>query len=182
MELILGLGSNLGDRIGYFRKAIDKISGSYTIKKIAYIYESEAQLPEGSSGDWNIKFLNTALLCESSDDVQDVLRQIKSIEKELGRKDTKQRWAPREIDIDILCYGNTVIAEKDLSVPHGHLLERPFAIWPLADVCPGWNYPAGGNKGKIAFELAQIFGVKYPDDVKSPGNPYNTVRTDIELK
>jgi 2-amino-4-hydroxy-6-hydroxymethyldihydropteridine diphosphokinase len=80
-------------------------------------------------------FINAAVEIETSLAPDELLKSIKEIEIQLGRKPTF-RWGPRVVDIDILLYGREMIREPHLSVPHLHLLERPFAAVPLLEIAP----------------------------------------------
>ncbi|MCX5657635.1 MAG: 2-amino-4-hydroxy-6-hydroxymethyldihydropteridine diphosphokinase [Candidatus Omnitrophica bacterium] len=70
-----------------------------------------------------------------------MLERLKEIENLLGRKKTKRKWAPREIDLDILFYGNTIIKEKNLFVPHKEIKKRWFVLKPMSDIAPGLRHP-----------------------------------------
>lgn len=83
---------------------------------------------------------------------------VKSIEEKIGRKN-RGHWAPREIDIDILAYGDDVIHLADLSIPHAELLNRDFVLVPLAEIVPDWCYPVVGEyQGKSAAQLVAMKG------------------------
>lgn len=162
--LILGLGSNLGDRLQHLRNAIDELKQSslITIKKISPIYLSDALLPTDAPTHWNIPYLNIAVSCETSAPPEKVLAEIKQIEKKMGRREQKIHWGPRIIDIDILAYGDLIINTPELTIPHIGLQERPFALWPLADIAPFWIYPAPGlHQGKTAAEMVEPWGSRF---------------------
>ena len=141
--LILGLGTNLGDGLNNLRSALQLLQKSSTIAplQISPVYTSSALLPAYAPAAWNRPYLNVALACETSLSPFETLRQIKQIEKQLGREES-QRWAPRVIDIDILAWDDLVMDEADLKIPHAELLARPFALWPLLDLWPNWKHPS----------------------------------------
>lgn len=141
--VILGLGGNLGNVLQTFARAIELLRGEKVLSEIhaSELFESEALLLPGSPTTWNVPFLNIAIAGTTTASPRDLLRAIKGIEKELGRKD-RERWAPREIDIDILTYGTSRISESDLTIPHMGLIERPFALWPLAALAPDFELTA----------------------------------------
>ena len=146
--LVLGIGSNCGDRLGYLRDAIQKIQfvvnpGSIEVCSVSPFYESEALLPVGAPQDWNQPFLNVNLLCKTKLPPLELLKLVKSIEVQIGRAN-RGRWAPREIDIDILIYGDLNFESETLKIPHPGLLERPFAILPLLDLVPNWKISIQG--------------------------------------
>jgi len=150
--VILGLGSNMGERLGYLNKAAAGLSDILSGMTISPVYESVAVLPESAPGFWNKPFLNAAVSGETSFAPHELLQFIKSLEKKIGRSEHYQKWSPRVIDIDILAMGNLVMDAGHLKIPHPLLLERPFALLPLADIAPDWQYP---GKNISARELAQ---------------------------
>ena len=162
--IILGLGSNKGDRFFYLREAINKIRAlpQTHVLHISPVYLSEALLPENAAAEWNKPFLNIAIACESEFAPLELLAQIKKIERELGRDENSLRWSPRTIDIDILCWDELIITTDTLTIPKPALLERPFALWPLADIAPFWQYPLpGAAQGKTAAELVEKWGSRF---------------------
>jgi 2-amino-4-hydroxy-6-hydroxymethyldihydropteridine diphosphokinase/dihydropteroate synthase len=161
--IVLGLGSSLGDRRNFLRRAIRALAyeGEEPVLKnirLSPLYESDALLPEGAPESWNVPYLNMAIAGETSLDSDRLLKSIKEIEARLGRQ-KRERWSPREIDIDILAWGPMAKREDHLKIPHLGLLDRPFALWPLADVLPDWEYPlAGPDQGRTARELSGRWG------------------------
>ncbi len=155
--IILGLGTNIGDRLDYLQRAVIYLGEKVLdITAISPIYESPALLKPNAPKDWNSAFLNMAIMGETNLTPQALLLQIKSIEKKIGRQ-YRGIWAPREIDIDILAYENLNIDESDLKIPHNALLVRDFALLPFADIAPNWRYPKPGKyNGKTAHEIASM--------------------------
>lgn len=154
MQMVLGLGSNQGDRLSYLRRAIHLLHSiapsSFQILNLSPIYESKALLPAGASPSWDQPFFNINVLCECLLPPEKLLPLIKGIEKKLGRK-AGERWAPREMDIDILTAGALYLKTPPLEIPHPGLTERPFALLPLIDLLPDWVCPVPGpNLGKTA--------------------------------
>ncbi|AAC06507.1 2-amino-4-hydroxy-6-hydroxymethyldihydropteridine diphosphokinase [Aquifex aeolicus] len=131
----LGLGSNVGDRISYILKAIEKLEEFLEIEKISTVYESKAW---GFENQGN--FLNFVLKAKTSLLPQELLLKIKKVEKEVGRKE-RFKWGPREIDIDILLYKDEVIRTKLLKVPHPFLEKRDFFVYPLLEIEPNVIHP-----------------------------------------
>ena len=126
----LGIGSNLGNRRKNIKKALDYLAKTKGIKieKTSRIYETE---PVG--GPAQRKFLNAAIKIKTSLTPQLFLKIIKKIEKDLGRRKTV-RFGPREIDLDILLYGNKIIKRRDLTIPHPRMFEREFVLKPLREI------------------------------------------------
>ena len=145
MKIILGLGSNVGDKKFFLNQAIRLLQSKQIISNIelSSIYESEALLPDGAPQDWNMSFYNMAVMGDCELSPKQVLTEIKSIEQEIGRIN-RGFWSPREIDIDILLFGDLNIVSEDLTIPHKFLLERDFALLPVNDLKPDWVYPREG--------------------------------------
>lgn len=142
--VVLGLGSNL-DPIQYLRKALQALKSSNAqnwiqIIRTSPLYESDALLPLGAPPDWNRPFINFCVLAETRLEPLALLHKLKTIESGLGRKD-RERWAPREIDIDILAFDSFTFDHPELTIPHPGLLDRPFALLPLCDLVPDWVIP-----------------------------------------
>lgn len=145
----LSLGSNISDRIGFLANAENLLNenGIYTIKK-SKIYETEPWndgtkiAPSDESGQmW---FLNQVIEAETSFVPDELLKVSQEIEKQLGRT-KKHHWGPREIDIDILLYGNTVIDTPDLTIPHRHMYDRQFVLIPLLEIEPDLKDTVSGK-------------------------------------
>jgi len=143
VDVVLGLGSNLGNRLNYLDLSISKLTEYkilFDLKKSS-IYETKAILKENSPKEWDIDYLNMAVRGKTFLSPLMLLNSIKKIERELGRSNS-QIWAPREIDIDILDYGNQIIKLNTLIIPHPQLLNRLFCINPLLEIYPDWKYPS----------------------------------------
>lgn len=141
--IILGMGSNIGDRLQHLRRALTALSQlpDTEITRVSPVYLSAAQLPEQAPPDWNQSFLNAAVACNTRLTPDALLSAIKKIESVLGRAQVYDHWSPRVIDIDILAWDDQIIQNSSLTIPHPHLGERPFALWPLADIAPLWMHP-----------------------------------------
>ena len=144
--IILGLGSNLGDREHNLRAAIDLINQNLfkDIRKSKTI-ATPAMMPENAPASWNIAFLNMAISGELQNPItpQRFLVEIKKIEAQLGRVPS-ERWAPRVIDIDILSWDNEVIDEPELQIPHIGIASREFVRVPFLELAPDWINPRTG--------------------------------------
>lgn len=130
-KIIFGIGSNLGDRNKFIESAIIQLEEMLFLKNIkkSRIIENPAMLLKDSPNEWNKSFLNIVIAGEINfgrfSHLQ-ILEIVKKIEKNLGRKD-RARWAPREIDIDILAIGKWQIKiGNKLIIPHIGLFERDF--------------------------------------------------------
>jgi 2-amino-4-hydroxy-6-hydroxymethyldihydropteridine diphosphokinase len=125
----LALGSNLGDRAGYLQAAREALAeAGITLVRASRVEETE---PVGVKTQ--PRFLNQVLEVETSLEPRPLLQTVKTIEHQLGRT-ARQRWGPREIDIDILRYDGRTVDEPGLHIPHAELQNRPFLLNLLEDL------------------------------------------------
>ncbi len=174
---VLGLGTNLGDRLASLRMAVARLRAlpDLRIDAVSPVYESDAMVPEGAPPDWGRPYLNLAVLARWADPAEGLLRTLKQIEADLGRR-PRERWAPRVIDLDLLAFGRLALANGTLTVPQAGLSDRPFALLPFADVAPGWRFPVATSlAGRTAAELAGRWSGT-ADQV-----PFRTRRTGLSL-
>ena len=135
----LCLGSNIGDKVGYVQQAVKLLteSGKVTVVRTSALYETE---PWGNKDlDW---FVNGVIEVKTKLTPHELLDLCKNTEKQMGRKPSNTgKYEARIIDIDILFYGDLIIDEPDLKIPHEHLHERAFAIVPLLELIPDYVHP-----------------------------------------
>ncbi len=143
--VIIGLGSNVGERGGMLDAALGELGRLLRNMRESQRYETPALLLPNSPPEWDIPFLNMAVAGDCELAPQALLLELKAIEQKMGRKD-RGRWAPREIDLDILAMDDLEIREVNLIVPHPELLKRYFALAPLADVAP--DFMLQGKRAK----------------------------------
>ena len=128
-KAFLLLGSNIGDRLGHLNKAIALLNERVgEVGEISQIYTTA---PWGVEGQED--YYNQAIEVVTDLSPRDLLTTIKEIEVQVGRIPA-ERWAARIIDIDILLYGQSVVSEPDLIIPHERLHERNFALIPLMEI------------------------------------------------
>jgi len=136
----LALGSNLGDREGYLRGAIEGLQrAGLRLLRQSRVAETE---PVGIRDQ--PRFLNQVVEATTTMEPRDLLTAIKSLERELGRT-PGARWGPRAIDIDILLYGRRIVDEDGLRIPHPELTHRAFLLELLAEVDPQLLEPVSGE-------------------------------------
>jgi len=136
---IVVLGSNIGDRVGYLAAGLDAIEDFCEVTRIGSLYESE---PFGVEDQG--RFLNSAVAIETELSPHSLLRNLKDIEKRIGRRSAK-RWGPREIDLDIALFGDVIIDDDALTVPHAGLEKRDFFLEPIIEIMPDAVNPRTGE-------------------------------------
>ncbi|RMF32591.1 MAG: 2-amino-4-hydroxy-6-hydroxymethyldihydropteridine diphosphokinase [Chlorobiota bacterium] len=147
VRVLLALGSNLGDRIGYLRAATAAIVERGYLERVRFspIYETA---PVGCSDQPN--FLNCCITGTTSLPPDQLHSTLKALEVELGRK-PRPRWHEREIDVDLILYGNLILRTPELEIPHPQALERAFVLIPAQAIAPEWIFPGTGRTiGELA--------------------------------
>ncbi|OGF17670.1 MAG: 2-amino-4-hydroxy-6-hydroxymethyldihydropteridine diphosphokinase [Candidatus Eisenbacteria bacterium RBG_16_71_46] len=141
MKAFIGLGSNLGDREAMIRMALDDLARlpSTRLVRASSLYDTEAV---GDAEQPN--FLNAVAQIDTELTARQLLWNLQLVEKRLGRV-RAQRWGPRTIDLDLLIYGNLVVEEPDLRVPHPELARRSFVLVPLVELDPLLTHPVTGE-------------------------------------
>lgn len=136
-EVYLAVGSNLGDRLSYLKKAqsLLKQAGIF-ILRTSSIYETA---PVGGPAE-QAHYLNVIWKIKTILKPAKLLKQLVAIEKKLGRC-RSERNAPRTIDLDILFYEDKIIEDKGLTIPHPKIQDRRFVLEPLAELCPRKKHP-----------------------------------------
>ena len=144
-RIIFGLGSNLGDRESYLDSAVAELERELLLSnsRKSKIFRNPAMLLPNSPAEWNVEFFNIAFSANIDSQKfspEKILEIVKKIEKNLGRKE-REKWSPREIDIDILAIGNLRInLGKKLTIPHPGMLERDFFIQTVREIEPGFSF------------------------------------------
>jgi 2-amino-4-hydroxy-6-hydroxymethyldihydropteridine diphosphokinase len=155
--VLLGIGSNLGNKIGNCKAAIDRLgdlkenriiqrSSFYETDPVGYLHQ-----------DW---FVNCVIKFETAFRPHELLGSLQKLEKTFGRQKTV-RWGPRLIDLDILLFNREEFVSRDLHIPHPHLHERAFVLVPLCEIDPAAFHPGLRKTARELLEdLGDIEGVK----------------------
>ena len=155
----LGLGSNLGDRLAVMQAAVAALDNHPEINidfdsGIASLYETS---PVGGPAA-QPAYLNSAVRVSTSLDPTALLGAVLAIEDSLGRV-RKERWGERFIDIDLLFYGELVLNDRRLTLPHPRLHQRRFVLEPLGEIAPNLIHPVL----QVTIEaLAERFREEFP--------------------
>jgi len=135
--VLLALGSNLGDRLGYLQTALDQIHENIGwVREVSGIYETPAWGFEGNS------FFNACTKIETRLDAQQILKSLQAIENELGReRNNSGAYQNRVIDLDLLIFEDEIIQVENLQIPHPGIPDRKFVLLPLQDIAAKEMHP-----------------------------------------
>ena len=145
----VGLGANLGAREEALRRALELLAEADGVSVLAVSQLRETE-PVGVVDQ--PPFLNGAVALETTRSARELLDLLLAIEASLGRI-REERWGARTIDLDLLVYGDEVVDEPGLRVPHPHLDERRFALEPLAELAPELEVPGRGRVSALLTAL-----------------------------
>jgi 2-amino-4-hydroxy-6-hydroxymethyldihydropteridine diphosphokinase len=149
-KAFVGLGANLGPREVTLLRAVDLLGAEAGVE-ILEVSGLRETAPVGNVDQ--PEFLNGAVALETSLSPRELLDALLRVERELGRVRDGTQWGPRTIDLDLLVYGDEVVDEPELRVPHPRLHERRFALEPLAELDPDLVIP---GRGRISQVLAAL--------------------------
>lgn len=140
----IGLGSNLGDRLSNLRRAVTKLTFTDRMDVLvaSSVYETDPVGPPQPD------FLNAVVEIRTTLGPRELLDVLKDIEAALGRSEGA-RWGPREIDLDLLLYGDKQVNTAGLSVPHPEMTKRAFVLVPLAEIAPDVIVPGAGAVAEL---------------------------------
>jgi 2-amino-4-hydroxy-6-hydroxymethyldihydropteridine diphosphokinase len=155
----LGIGSNIGDREANLREALARLEAGAEISIVrrSSLYETEPR--EILDQPW---FLNAVAEARTELLPQQLLARIRNVEQDMGRSRVTPK-GPRNIDIDILFYGRSVIHTAELEVPHPGIGERRFVLEPLAEIAPEFRHPGNGKTAGEMLSTLEPQGVRRLD-------------------
>ncbi|MFQ3307308.1 MAG: 2-amino-4-hydroxy-6-hydroxymethyldihydropteridine diphosphokinase [Candidatus Midichloriaceae bacterium] len=156
MQYILGIGTNVGNKIQNIKSVIKLLSNKKSINIIdtSSFYISKPLLPTNFDKEHNKEFINGAVLVEYLYTPESLYRLLWKIEKEMGREKNHKKWLPRIIDLDILIAKDIVVDTVKLQIPHLEFLKRDFALFPACDLAANWIHPV--SKKSIAEHKQNI--------------------------
>ncbi len=161
-DCVIGLGANLGDPKGTFRRALGALRLASEIAAISSLYET---VPVG--GPPQPRFLNAAARLRTVLSARGLLEMLLAIERSEGRE-RRERWGPRPLDLDILWIAGVSVDEPGLTVPHPRLTERAFALLPLLEVAPNATDPRTGRPLRDLLSTLDTSGVARLDETWAP--------------
>lgn len=151
MRGYLGLGSNVGDRLGNLQAARETLGGhGVEVVASSSVYATE---PQGDVRD-QPDFLNACLAIETELGAEELLDACKEVERELGRAQGGPRHGPRRIDVDLLLLGELEHRSPRLTLPHADLRARRFVVEPLVELEPELALPDGTRLADVLPDLA----------------------------
>jgi len=150
---VIGLGSNLGDRLGFLQTAVRGLANYGQIRGLSALYETAPVGPPQPD------YLNAAVSLSSSLPALELLSALLGLEQQAGRE-RRERWGPRTLDLDLLFIVGEIVSVPTLSVPHPELSRRAFALLPLLDVAPEACAPESGEPYARLVEVLDRTGVR----------------------
>ncbi|HZS94487.1 MAG TPA: 2-amino-4-hydroxy-6-hydroxymethyldihydropteridine diphosphokinase [Chloroflexota bacterium] len=157
-RVYLSLGSNLGDRAANLFRALNLLAPAACVERVSSLYETA---PVGVTDQ--PAFLNTVAEVTTGLAPAELLKTVKAIERDVGRR-PGMRWGPRVVDIDIILYGDVIVDGEVLTIPHPRMTERAFVLIPLAELAADVREP---KSGQTVDELARA--VRGKDGVQRIG-------------
>jgi 2-amino-4-hydroxy-6-hydroxymethyldihydropteridine diphosphokinase len=146
----VALGSNLGDRRAHLEYAVSRLQALLQDPRVSSFVETE---PVGTEGQ--PLFLNGAMVGRCDCQPREFLQSLMLIERERGRE-RSTRWAARTLDLDLILFGNRILNEPDLVIPHPRFRERVFVLQPLADIAPELVDPITGRTVEALWKEMQV--------------------------
>lgn len=140
-KVYIAFGSNKGDRAGYIAGALKEMQSRVLITRISSVFESPPA--EGVKGG---SFFNGAIEVKTGLSPQKLFEFLQAVEIKTGRAIPHLKGEEREVDLDIIFYGNSIIKSQDLTVPHPKYSRRDFVIIPLSEIAPDFRDPETGEK------------------------------------
>jgi 2-amino-4-hydroxy-6-hydroxymethyldihydropteridine diphosphokinase len=156
----IALGGNLGDVLASFRQALAKLAErGARVGRVSSAYRTRALVPAG--GEPGPDYWNAVAEVDTDLEPRALLELLLAIESDAGR-DRRERWGDRTLDLDLLVFGDRVVDEPGLTVPHPGLGQRPFVLQPFAEIACETPVPGIGTVGKLLGDMpAQYDGVEY---------------------
>jgi 2-amino-4-hydroxy-6-hydroxymethyldihydropteridine diphosphokinase len=150
----VALGSNLGDRLRTLRRAVADLEvEGVGVRRRSSIYETDPMGPPQPP------YLNAVVELITTLDPRRLLVILKAIENMAGRKE-RERWGPRELDLDLLLHGDARETGPDLILPHPGICQRPFVLVPLAEIAPRLELPGAGRTAEEVLAAVGSAGVR----------------------
>lgn len=154
VRVAIALGSNLGDRQRHVAAAIERLNTLLDNVRVSTIVETDAVGVPGPQP----AFLNAAAVGDTDRSARDLLRALQSVESDHGRE-RPFAGAPRTLDLDLILFGDSIIHEPDLVIPHPRFRDRNFVLEPLAEIAGEMLDPVTGLSVRklLALHVGRVF-------------------------
>lgn len=141
IKCYIGIGSNLNNPIQQIEQAIQALSGleKCQLARTSSLYQSSAMGPQNQPN-----YVNAVARLDTELEARALLWQLQQLEQNQGRVRGSERWTARTLDLDILLYGDQIINNRDLIIPHPGLSQRNFVLYPLQEIAPELRIPQLG--------------------------------------
>ena len=152
LRCYIGLGANLDEPVAQLQQAVQalqQLAGS-TLVAVSGFYGSKPMGPQDQPD-----YVNAVAAIDTTLTAEQLLDALQQIEQQQGRQRKAERWGPRTLDLDILLYGNQVIATERLTVPNYGLRVREFVLYPLYEIAPQLNLPDGTVLSSLLAQVPQ---------------------------
>ena len=148
----IGLGVNLAQPLAQLQQAVTalRLLPASQLVAVSSFYGSKPMGPQDQPD-----YVNAVAAIDTTLTAEQLLDALQQIEQQQGRKRKAERWGPRTLDLDILLYGNQVIATERLTVPHYGLRVREFVLYPLYEIAPQLNLPDGTVLSSLLAQVSQ---------------------------
>ena len=157
-EVFLAFGASKGDRESFVRSALDELKkGNFIIQKVSPLYETDPVDCE----DGVPPFLNGVLQGVWNGSAEELLDLCQCIERRAGRPEKHSSRQSRELDLDIILFGQKIIRTERLTVPHPRAFQRSFVLAPMNDIAPDAVFP---DRGKTVSALLR--GLSAPGGIR----------------
>ena len=155
----VGLGSNLDNPAAQIAAAIDMLAAlpDATLRAVSSFYRNPPMGPQDQPD-----YVNAVVALDTRLTPRALLDAMQAIERAQGRDRSGLRWGPRTIDLDLLVYGDTVLDEDHLQVPHPGIAERAFVLVPLAEIAPQISIPGHGLLSTLLAAVDRVSVVPMP--------------------
>ncbi len=159
-RIYIGLGSNLAEPVQQLLSALAALAALPHTQLLASssLYASDPLGPADQP-----RYVNAVAMLDSTLQPHALLDALQRIEQEQGRTRKAERWGPRTLDLDILLFGNRILDDARLQVPHYHMHARPFVLYPLAELAPELRLPDGRALGEL-LAACPFVGLERLDD------------------
>jgi 2-amino-4-hydroxy-6-hydroxymethyldihydropteridine diphosphokinase len=145
-RVYIGLGSNLAEPLQQLRAALSAIARipQSSLQAQSSFYVSDPLGPADQP-----RYVNAVAAMDTALEPWQLLDALQRIEQEQGRVRKAERWGPRTLDLDILLFGERLLDDERLTVPHYHMHARPFVLYPLAELAPELQLPDGRSLSSL---------------------------------